>query len=191
MENKTDLRVYKTHKALCDAFLELLCEKKFENITVNELCERAMVRRATFYKHFADKYDFFAFFIREKHSSLISDALKSQNSVSPQEYHIFLFKECIKFFKEHKKLLDGIFNSNMLPTLIDIFTDEIYRNILLKLKEENEKNGKLPASPELLAFFYSGGIVQLLRYWYINQGNYAEDKLIEETEKVLKYFKIP
>ena len=65
MEQKMDLRIRKTYKALKDTFLELLSEKKFEDITVNELCERAMVRRATFYKHFADKYDFFAFFIRE------------------------------------------------------------------------------------------------------------------------------
>ena len=60
MEKKVDLRILKTHKALCETFSTLLEEKKFEEITVNELCQRAMVRRATFYKHFADKYEYFA-----------------------------------------------------------------------------------------------------------------------------------
>ena len=32
----------------------------------NELCDEAMIRRATFYKHFADKYDFFFFFYPPK-----------------------------------------------------------------------------------------------------------------------------
>ena len=58
-EGKSDLRIIKTRKALYTAFTMLLGEKSFEDITVNELCENAMVRRATCYKHFADKYDFF------------------------------------------------------------------------------------------------------------------------------------
>ena len=62
MEEKTDLRIRKTYKALCDAFVTILEKKRFDDLTVNELCDEAMIRRATFYKHFADKYDFFSFF---------------------------------------------------------------------------------------------------------------------------------
>ena len=50
-----DLRVQKTYRALFGAFTELLEEHRFEDITVAMLCERAMIRRTTFYKHFADK----------------------------------------------------------------------------------------------------------------------------------------
>ena len=57
-EKKTDLRVLKTKQALRNSFIDLIREKTFESITVNELCDQAMVRRATFYKHYADKYDF-------------------------------------------------------------------------------------------------------------------------------------
>ena len=65
MEKKTDLRIQKTYLALQNAFEALLEEKRFEELTVNELCDKAMIRRTTFYKHFADKYEFFAFYIRE------------------------------------------------------------------------------------------------------------------------------
>ena len=63
MEEKTDLRIRKPYKALCDAFVTILEKKRFDDLTVNELCDEAMIRRATFYKHFADQYDFFSFFI--------------------------------------------------------------------------------------------------------------------------------
>ena len=56
MEVKLDLRIYKTYKALHEAFTEILEHKSFEDLTVNELCDKAMIRRATFYKHFADKF---------------------------------------------------------------------------------------------------------------------------------------
>ena len=58
---KQDLRITKTYRALTEAFFELLSQKKFEDITVNEICNRAVVRRATFYKHFGDKFEFFVF----------------------------------------------------------------------------------------------------------------------------------
>ena len=40
-----------------------MSEKPFEEITINDLCNSAMIRRTTFYKHFSDKYDFFRFFL--------------------------------------------------------------------------------------------------------------------------------
>lgn len=56
-----DLRIKKTYRALFDAFTELLEEHRFEDLTVAMLCDRAMIRRTTFYKHFRDKNDYFAF----------------------------------------------------------------------------------------------------------------------------------
>ena len=52
MEEKMDLRIRKTYLALHNAFTQLLEEKRFEDFTVNELCDLAMIRRTTFYKHF-------------------------------------------------------------------------------------------------------------------------------------------
>ncbi len=54
----TDLRIQKTYAALTGAFIDLLQIKSFEQITVKELCDNAIVRTATFYNHFADKYAF-------------------------------------------------------------------------------------------------------------------------------------
>ena len=65
MEKKIDFRVQRTYTLLTSAMMDLLKEKSFDEITVGELCERAMIRRATFYKHFADKFELFAFAIRE------------------------------------------------------------------------------------------------------------------------------
>ena len=63
-------RIKKTYRALFDAFTELLEEHRFEDLTVAMLCDRAMIRRTTFYKHFRDKNDYFAFYIDELMSGL-------------------------------------------------------------------------------------------------------------------------
>lgn len=53
---RIDPRITRTRKLLVDAFMELLAEKRFEDISVQDITARATVNRATFYAHYADKY---------------------------------------------------------------------------------------------------------------------------------------
>lgn len=53
-ENK---QYYRTHRAIQSAFLSLLSRKSFEKITVQDILDNTPVSRATFYKHFRDKYE--------------------------------------------------------------------------------------------------------------------------------------
>ena len=57
MSNRTDLRVVKTRKAIRGAFLGLLTEKDYAAITVQDILDRALINRKTFYNHYHDKRD--------------------------------------------------------------------------------------------------------------------------------------
>src|SRR5215213_8734136 len=50
-----DRRVQKTRKLLQDALIELVAEKGYESVTVQEILEKGNVGRSTFYAHFQDK----------------------------------------------------------------------------------------------------------------------------------------
>ena len=50
MKENIDIRVQKTYNMLVTAFLKMLEEKKYEEITINDLCKEAGIRRATFYQ---------------------------------------------------------------------------------------------------------------------------------------------
>ena len=52
-----DLRQRKTRRQLTEALSQLLEERPFADISVVDLCERAMVHRTTFYSHFNDKQE--------------------------------------------------------------------------------------------------------------------------------------
>lgn len=56
-EEKTDLRILRTKKAIREAFFKLIKEKGFESITVKDITDEAMISRNTFYLHYSDKYD--------------------------------------------------------------------------------------------------------------------------------------
>ena len=52
--NSFDARVRYTRMIIEQSFLELLKEKPVSKITVTELCGKAQINRATFYKHYLD-----------------------------------------------------------------------------------------------------------------------------------------
>ena len=56
-KNKTDRRVQRTRQALRKALLELIKEKGYDPLSVEEITQRANLGRATFYLHYKDKED--------------------------------------------------------------------------------------------------------------------------------------
>lgn len=55
--NKLDRRVRRTKLTFIKAFISLIQEKGYKNVTVTDLVERSDYNRATFYAHFKNKED--------------------------------------------------------------------------------------------------------------------------------------
>ena len=75
---KTDRRILRTRDALGDALVALMHEKNFDQITVQQVLDRAGVGRATFYAHYRDKEDLFMSDV-EEFFTLASSVLKRHN----------------------------------------------------------------------------------------------------------------
>ncbi len=73
-EKKLDPRIKRTRQLLRQALMELMAEKSFQAITVQDIAGRATVNRVTFYAHFQDKYALLEYTIRE----MIRQQLRSQ-----------------------------------------------------------------------------------------------------------------
>ena len=183
MEQKIDLRIKKTYLALSQAFTELLEEKMFEDITVNELCDKAMIRRTTFYKHFADKYEYYAFFLQEHREKFKLQVTATTPSSDLIKYSSDMLCEMFKFVRTHKKMLDHIKKSNMMPFLYQTFQDQIASE-LKELLFSNGKYNKLTPEQELLVSFYSGGLISTVYWWLENPDTLDDNAIAEEIFKI-------
>lgn len=76
---KTDRRVLRTRNILGDALIALMQAKSFEEITVQDVLDRAGVGRSTFYVHYRDKVDLLLSDIEDFLESF-STALKRQGA---------------------------------------------------------------------------------------------------------------
>ncbi|MDP4106901.1 MAG: helix-turn-helix domain-containing protein, partial [Bacillota bacterium] len=54
---KVDRRVLKSQEVIKKAFIELLNEKGFDKMTIQDISDRANVNRRTVYLHYLDKFD--------------------------------------------------------------------------------------------------------------------------------------
>ncbi len=181
-----DLRIQKTYMALTNTFYELLEEKRFEDITVNELCDRAMVRRATFYKHFGDKYEFFTFIIREIQAEFDREIAGSLDTTMPIDFYITIVRRVMTFFKEKDRLVQSVLKSECYPSLFRILSEQIEFDILQKLKENAEKGYKLIADPEVMAHFFTGAILETLQWWLTSKMPISQESIEKQIVDMMK-----
>lgn len=184
MEEKMDLRIRKTYLSLHNAFNALLEEKRFEELTVNELCDRAMIRRTTFYKHFADKYEYFTFYIREVVSTFQDRLAPDVAEGEVNAYLLHMCRELIRFVKEHDKLVQNIKNSSMFPMLLSILLEQIGYDITHVLRRANHKS-MTKSQIEGTAAFYAGGLANSLFQYLKKDGTIDEDQFVEIIQKFL------
>ncbi|HEY7834158.1 MAG TPA: TetR/AcrR family transcriptional regulator C-terminal domain-containing protein [Ktedonobacterales bacterium] len=108
---REDLRVRRTHKLLWEALLAELSERPFEDITVKDICERAMVHRTTFYKHYEDKYALLEQGMRQMYDALLAhDAHLPPSAYSvehPPPYFVRLFEHAAQYQQFYRLMLCG------------------------------------------------------------------------------------
>lgn len=164
-----DLRIKKTYRALFDAFTELLEEHRFEDLPVAMLCDRAMIRRTTFYKHFRDKNDYFAFYIDELMSGLPQKRAGEGGTVSVDDVRVLrheVFTEAMDLILAHEQLMDNILASSMSGMLTSMICDRIARSIRERVMSALDEDALAPVSLDTTAEFVAGGIIRLFTMWW-------------------------
>lgn len=183
MEEKLDLRIQKTYRALTDTFLEMLEEMPFEQVTVNELCSRAMIRRATFYKHFADKYEFFTFVVKETQSRFLGRSAKDDGQ--PQHFYYNTIVSVFDFIDENRTLVASALKSSMFPVLLNIVSEQTARDVRAQLEQDKRNGRELPASPVILAQLFTGALINVSRWWLLENEKTPKAQMIEQTAALL------
>ena len=179
MEKKTDLRIRRTYKYLTDALFELLKEKNFDDITVGELCEKAMIRRATFYKHFAGKYEFLTFIIKDKQSEFEESYRPEIQSTDPRNFYINTFDKTLAFFEENMEMFRTILRSSSSGVLLQMLSDEVERGILKHLKQDEKAGAALSAQPEILSVMLTGAFIYVIRWWVLSEQPKGRKELLD------------
>lgn len=91
MDEKIDRRKQRTRRILREALISLILEQGFDAVTIQDITERADLRRATFYLHYKDKDELLMTVLQEIFDELIQqiepimqgDMLAGKTQVEP------------------------------------------------------------------------------------------------------------
>lgn len=166
---KTDRRVTRTRQALRQALLELMNEKEFKGITVEEITDRADLGRTTFYLHYRAKEDL----LLEEVSDLIHQIAHQVANVSIAEWQqqritqrpiLMLFQHVKANARVYRLLLRGEGMQQTMERLGNIIIRAV--NEVAQMQGELQlllKNSRVPLS--FLGYFFTGALFATIIWW--------------------------
>ena len=174
-----DRRSQRTRDLISGALNRLMLEKHYDQITVQDIIERANVGRSTFYAHFQDKDALLATQLEQVLDHLGQAGLPGADPAALSQFVSGLFRHV----QQNQRLM-AAFRLGSGPDLP-------FRNAQALLYTTFEKYlaalpaGRGPAPPRpapplpLVANFLAGSLITMLRWWLDNNLPYPPERMAE------------
>ena len=175
-EKKIDRRIQRTRQSLRTALLDLIKEKDYDEISIEDITERADIGRTTFYLHYKDKEDLlmeeFSTIMYERAQVLseipfsvwlpISEEdLKKNIALQPL---LLVFEHIYNNSELYNLLLKSANSSKIIERIRQISTDAIVK--FVETKMETDPIPLLSEVPiEFFAAFFSGALISIVGWW--------------------------
>ncbi len=165
-----DRRQKKTRDSIFKAFSQLLENKRYENITVQEIIEKANVGRSTFYSHFETKdhllkamcSDIFDHIFENDMDSCLFPSGTLQGKLAHILWH----------FNEHKNDVCGILSSESGEMFMKYIKE--YLSMLFKIHIK-EFSANVPE--DFLLNHLVGSFAEVINWWVKNDMKYSYENV--------------
>jgi AcrR family transcriptional regulator len=178
---KTDRRVNRTQKLLHDALHQLMGQKRYDDITVQDIIDRADVGRSTFYAHFQDKEE-----LAVSELTQIMENLNEAMEQSEQDSQRLLPALAIfKHVQGHKEIISSMLCDHGTAFFFDrgkeFWARRLEERLQTLLPPRREPAVPLPLIAECIAGMY----LSLLKWWLENKMPYSAEQIAQMTEQML------
>jgi AcrR family transcriptional regulator len=182
---KTDRRTSRTKRSLSEALVELIKEKRFDDITVQNVIDRADVGRSTFYSHFRDKEDLFQRDWERFLDGFAQQINWAKAGAGPFVPVVYLFSH----LPEYHHFYRGLVRSRK--------TDAVFKSGRIYLSQKMDtalashiQNRPTPPIPvPILANYLASELFALLQWWLDQDMPYPPERMDEIFhELVTPYF---
>ena len=179
MDNpRVDRRILRTRLALRAALLDLIKEKGFDALSVEEITDRANLGRATFYLHYKDKEDLLLDEFREMASNRVQvlseipalfwrstqGQIELVDSRAPMMPLLLVFEHASQNADLYRILVRGENSQRLFDQIREIIVQAI--NEILRIRLQTEPPGRSPEVPvEMLAAYFSGALMMTINWW--------------------------
>jgi len=188
--SRHERRRLQTRKLLIQSTLQLVLEKGYESISIQDITDRADLGRGTFYIHFKDKEEVIWTAFRERFQELEREAHQQLDRNMPQVEYFGLLN-IFRHAEKNRDLYRVMFSrqgSAVLTARVQDFLANVFLYDIRNAPQPPGVNFNLPE--EIEAQLLTGVISRLLFWWLEVPNNYTAQQMAAMTYMAL-YRKVP
>ena len=179
---KTDRRIQRTREVLQKALIELISERGYDAITIQDIVDRANVGRTTFYLHYSSKEELFM----SCHKAIVSEF----HSLHPRSREELLSPEAppgmttaYRHLLDARALLYLIFQGKGSRLILRRIRDRSAREIEANLRAAfAEADSTIPF--DVLANYLAGAQIALVQWWLEKRQPHTPEKLAQTFHRL-------
>jgi AcrR family transcriptional regulator len=182
-QKKLDRRVRRTRNRLGQALLELIMEKGYDDITIQDITDRADLNRATFYLHYSSKEELLLVTLEERFDELVGrfDQLSAERPIWEDKQSILLtFQHVAENANLYKVLLSERGMGYLIHRIVDYIAESSSKQLQDSLPQEATLN--IPSS--LISRHVAGSLFALLSWWVINDMPYSAEYMTDVAHQL-------
>lgn len=162
-----DRRVRRTQKSLHEALIALLLEKNYDELTVQEILDRADVGRSTFYMHFDDKDQLLLHGIEELHGVLDSALQRDRARMKPDERIVGFSRAMFEHADEYRNVYYALLNTRAWPRVRQRVESVLEQLIRRESSAEIQKlkRPKSDVPVDLFVHYLAASFLAVLVWW--------------------------
>jgi AcrR family transcriptional regulator len=172
---KSDLRVQRTHKLIQEALLDLTVQKGFSNVTVRDITQKARINRATFYRHYQDKFDLLDRYSQEVYELLDTSEAEAGTGVEERsETSPVGLVRMLEHIRTNARFYRVMLGKNGDPAFTQKIQQYIEKRLRRSLPETLLQKGNLI---DLYLRYMSNGSVGAVLWWLEHDMPYSPEEL--------------
>ena len=154
-----------------------------------EICEQAGIHRATFYKHFVDKYDFL-----NKYLTVSIDEMsfgKLEPSLTPDAYRRNvnrIISNVMAYVSANSDLLRTLHSEHYSSVFFDILSNAVCAFMLERLSGNEKIRSALGNQLPMIANYYAGAAVSLIKWWSKGEDTCTVQEFLEFVQPRIREF---
>lgn len=169
---KEDRRVRRTKQNLFNALTELMKEKKYHKITIQDIIDRADVGRSTFYAHYETKDDLL-FSQSVEYMEYLNEYVRRIMDMSSKNGALVSVEELFEHILENKKIIRSFFIAEGMDMFrmraVNYWRDTISSFLVSNWNKENPNQ----VPPEILSSHIAMSLVNMLEFCIDSKVDYS------------------
>jgi AcrR family transcriptional regulator len=176
---KVDRRILKSQEAIKKAFIELMSERSFDDITIQDISDRANVSRGTIYLHYTDKFDLLDKLI-EEHINVMREICRSASDMDYKDANLPWFE----YLESHSLFFSTMLASKGAPSFRSQFHDLLIEEFKAEVDTTAGKNHGL--NEDVILQFIVTSYVGVVEWWITNGMPYPPHVMAEQVGILLE-----